>query len=97
MPLPHRSLLVAAMALAGLAGCESIVERPPPPESDGIHGFADGCYALDATRPGSRDTRWLVPTEDGAGFDHGEAKAGKFNIVRSSTYLFESLSHLFLH
>ncbi|HJL02537.1 MAG TPA: hypothetical protein RMH85_24870 [Polyangiaceae bacterium LLY-WYZ-15_(1-7)] len=69
MPLPHRSLLVAAMALAGLAGCESIVERPPPPESDGIHGFADGCYALDATRPGSRDTRWLVPTEDGAGFE----------------------------
>lgn len=49
-------------------GCEEPVERPPPPAHDGIYGFANGCYALDATDPGSTDTRWLEPTPDGAGF-----------------------------
>jgi microsomal dipeptidase-like Zn-dependent dipeptidase len=51
-----------------LSACESAVERPPPPENDGIHSFANGCFAMDATEPGSNDTRWLAPTEDGAGF-----------------------------
>ncbi len=48
--------------------CESPVERPPPPAHDGIHAFANGCYAMDATEPGSDDTRWIAPTQDGEGF-----------------------------
>ena len=41
--------------------------RPPPPEHGGIHSFAHGCYAMDATAPGSEDTRWLeaIDWEDG--------------------------------
>ena len=47
--------------------CEGSVLRPPPPEHGGIHSFAHGCYAMDATAPGSEDTRWLeaIDWEDG--------------------------------
>lgn len=56
------------LSIALLLGCESPVERPPPPENEGIYSFANGCYAIDATEPGSSDTRWLEPTEAGDGF-----------------------------
>jgi len=46
-----------------LLSCEGSVPRPPPPEHDGIYGFAHGCYAIDATDPGSDDTRWLESVE----------------------------------
>ncbi len=87
-----RSTLVLASSILGLA-CESPVERPPPPENDGIHGFANGCYALDATEPGSTDTRWLEPTETGEGFAFTarEASAGSRFFLKASdlgTYLF---------
>lgn len=49
-------------------GCEAPVERPPPPAHQGVHGFASGCYAMDATEPGSSDTRWLSPSLDGESF-----------------------------
>ncbi|HJL19026.1 MAG TPA: hypothetical protein RMH99_25410 [Sandaracinaceae bacterium LLY-WYZ-13_1] len=58
------ALLLGTMGLA----CEGPVERPPPPEHDGVYSFANGCYAMDATAPGSDDTRWLRPDEDGTGF-----------------------------
>jgi len=35
------------------------VDRPLAPANDGIYSFANGCYAVDATRPGSSNTRWL--------------------------------------
>jgi hypothetical protein len=55
--------------LLALLGCgEPHVERPAPPANDGIHGFAAGCYALDATRAGSDNTRWLVADDEGTGF-----------------------------
>jgi len=58
-----------ALSLATLAlACESPVERPLPPSNDGIHSFANGCYAIDATTPGSSDTRWLTRSADGAAF-----------------------------
>ncbi|MCB9592777.1 MAG: membrane dipeptidase [Sandaracinaceae bacterium] len=74
-------------------GCESPVERPPPPENDGVYSFADGCYAMDATEPGSTDTRWLEPTEtgDGFAFTAREASAGSRFFMKASdlgTYLF---------
>lgn len=49
-------------------GCESPVERPPPPPNSGIHSFANGCFAMDATAPGSDDTRWLTRSSDGEAF-----------------------------
>jgi len=58
-----------AFSLATLAlSCESPVERPPPPANGGIHAFANGCYAIDATAPGSDDTRWMTRSADGLAF-----------------------------
>jgi microsomal dipeptidase-like Zn-dependent dipeptidase len=67
MYLSFRSTLLSSALLACLA-CEAPVERPPPPDNDGVHGFANGCYAMDATEPGSDDTRWLEAAEEGAEF-----------------------------
>ncbi len=85
----------SSLALASLVllACESPVERPPPPPNDGIHGFADGCYAMDATEPGSSDTRWLAVTEtaDGFVFTARELDAGSRFFMKASdlgTYLF---------
>lgn len=64
----HFPCLSAAVLAACTLSCESPVDRPPPPENTGIYGFVDGCYALDATEPGSDDTRWLEPDETGDGF-----------------------------
>lgn len=60
---------VALMLFVGLlSSCSGPVDRPPPPENDGIYAFANGCYAIDATDPGSDDTRWLEPSETGEEF-----------------------------
>jgi microsomal dipeptidase-like Zn-dependent dipeptidase len=62
-------LLVSLSSLGGLAlGCEAPVERPPAPPNEGVFGFANGCYAMDATDPGSNDTRWLAPDPEGVQF-----------------------------
>jgi microsomal dipeptidase-like Zn-dependent dipeptidase len=66
-----RSLVPVAATL--LVSCEGgggelYVERPPPPPNDGLYGFAHGCYALDATEPGSTNTRWLAASEAGDRF-----------------------------
>lgn len=92
--------------LLGLFGCsllacgESVyVERPPAPASTGIYGFVNGCYTMDATRPGSDNTRWLTAGtaagEDGDidifGFSATEEQAGARFFLRASdlgTYLF---------
>ncbi|MBZ0119827.1 MAG: dipeptidase [Sandaracinaceae bacterium] len=77
-----------------LLSCESsYVMRPPPPPNDGIHSFANGCFAIDATEPGSSDTRWLEPTEDGLGFAftaREEEQGSRFFLKASDlgTYLF---------
>lgn len=66
---PYVASLVVLVTIA--TGCESPpvhVERPPPPASDGIYGLASGCYAIDATEPGSTNTRWLAASADGASF-----------------------------
>lgn len=62
--------LVAAVAVVSLfSACESSeVERPAPPDNDGVYSFANGCYAMDATAPDSNDTRWLAKTRTGRGF-----------------------------
>ncbi|MCA9604234.1 MAG: membrane dipeptidase [Myxococcales bacterium] len=87
------SLALASLVSLLVLACESPVERPPPPENDGIYGFADGCYAMDATEPGSTDTRWLEPTETGDGFAFTARELGlgsRFFMKASDlgTYLF---------
>ncbi|MGE0787694.1 MAG: hypothetical protein AB7S26_18610 [Sandaracinaceae bacterium] len=55
------------LTLGALVACEGAVERPPPPANTGVYGFANGCYAMDATRPGETDTRWLEASVDESG------------------------------
>ena len=77
-----------------VAGCASdYVERPPPPANDGVYGFTNGCYVVDATLPGSSDTRWLVasPAGDAFSFSARTQDAGTRFRMRPSdlgTYLF---------
>lgn len=68
--MPHRasSCLAFAILLLSSACGPAHVDRPPPPEHDGIHSFAGGCYAVDATEPGSTNTRWLEVSEDGTSY-----------------------------
>jgi microsomal dipeptidase-like Zn-dependent dipeptidase len=67
----RRGVLVAAVVLSAIGCGDNIagVERPPAPANTGIHGFASGCYTLDATRPRSSNTRWLAATADGTGYE----------------------------
>ncbi len=60
--------LTPIVLLVLLSACEAPVERPPAPPHEGVYSFANGCYAMDATDPGSDDTRWLEASADGAGF-----------------------------
>lgn len=101
-PMPSFRPLASALSLLLLLvlGCdasaappEPLVERPAPPPNDGIYSFADGCYAMDATSPGSTDTRWLAASPDGSGFAFTarDADAGSRFFLKASdlgTYLF---------
>jgi microsomal dipeptidase-like Zn-dependent dipeptidase len=88
------AVLLAAIALSASA-CDSgtqHVERPPAPAHDGIHGFASGCFTVDATRPGSTNTRWLAASDDGASYELSAttADAGARFVLRAAdlgTYL----------
>ncbi|MCZ7682755.1 MAG: hypothetical protein M5U28_29760 [Sandaracinaceae bacterium] len=84
---------LTVLSLVLSIACEGPVERPPAPQHEGVHSFANGCYAMDATEPGSSDTRWLEPTEDGEGvaFSARELEAGSRFFLKASdlgTYLF---------
>jgi hypothetical protein len=86
------SALAALLLLAGLvlSGCEPYVERPDPPADDGIYGFANGCYAVDATAPGSDNTRWLVADGERFSFSALALEDGARFVLRPSdlgTYL----------
>ena len=75
------------------AGCESPVPRPDAPPHEGPYGFAHGCFAMDATDPGSDDTRWLVADASGEefGFTARAAEDGsRFRLQPTDlgTYLF---------
>jgi microsomal dipeptidase-like Zn-dependent dipeptidase len=77
-----------------LVACgEDEVERPPAPANEGIHSFASGCYALDATEPGSTNTRWLASSGEGEAFSFTakSAEAGahfRLQAADLGTYLF---------
>lgn len=90
------SLLAALLALLVLpSGCDTTpyVERPDPPANEGIYGFANGCYAMDATSPGDTNTRWLVANDAGDAFSFASLtlEDGARFFLRASdlgTYLF---------
>ena len=76
-----------------LSACEGVVERPAPPPNEGVESFAGGCYVIDATDPGSDDTRWLAATPSGKAFAFTarEAESGARFYLKASdlgTYLF---------
>jgi microsomal dipeptidase-like Zn-dependent dipeptidase len=83
-------------------GCGELhVERPPAPANDGIYGFANGCYAMDATSPGSTNTRWLVASGEGASFAFSATslEGGALFSMRASdlgTYLFRDVGGAYL-
>ncbi len=93
-PSAHR--LAAPWILAAcllLPGCEAQIERPPAPENTGIYGFANGCFTMDATEPGSSNTRWLRADETGDGYaftGQAESAGSRFTMRPSDlgTYLF---------
>ncbi len=100
----HPSSVLGLIGLVGILGLgcgepEVHIERPPAPANDGIYSFANGCYIVDATRPGSSNTRWLeADIEDGGdgevpifAFTATEEAAGARFLMRASdlgTYLF---------
>lgn len=108
MPSPRPLPLALCLLVTLACGCaapeptpEVPVERPPAPANDGIYAFANGCYALDATAPGSTDTRWLAPTADGSGFAFSarEDAAGSRFFLKASdlgTYLFYDAERRYL-
>lgn len=68
-------------------------ERPLAPENDGVYGFVDGCYTVDAAAPGSVEASFLAPTDDGEGFEFSAPdadSASRFFMKASdlATYLF---------
>ncbi len=69
MSIACRAATLTFVALL-VAGCGETpyVERPEAPPNEGIYSFASGCFAVDATAPGSTNTRWLEATSDGEAF-----------------------------
>jgi microsomal dipeptidase-like Zn-dependent dipeptidase len=87
---PHAVVrLLIVLSLSAL-GCS---ERPPAPENDGVHGFANGCYLGDAAPPRKAKARFLEADASGQTFGftgEDEAAASRF-IMRPTdlaTYLF---------
>ena len=80
----QRHLVFVTIAVALASACDSPVIRPQAPEHEGIHSFAGGCVAVDITRPGSDDTRWLTATEEGYAFEARTLEAGTRFRMRAS-------------
>ena len=94
-PVPRAAALLFLALAAFAASCDDTpyIERPPAPPNQGVHAFAGGCYTMDATSPGSSNTRWLATTADGAAFAFTglAADAGARFTLRAAdlgTYLF---------
>jgi microsomal dipeptidase-like Zn-dependent dipeptidase len=86
-----RAAAAAVVACVCVACSEPYVERPPAPANSGIYGFANGCYAMDATPQGVTNTRWLAAAGDDAfAFSATSVDAGARFVLRPSdlgTYL----------
>jgi microsomal dipeptidase-like Zn-dependent dipeptidase len=92
---------VALGLLLLVVACDPYVERPPPPEHGDIYSFANGCYTMDATAPGSTNTRWLAEYDEGERFSFcatSQEAAAHFTMRASDlgTYLFRDADGRFL-
>lgn len=91
-PLSLPALAAALFPLLA-AGCgDSIVRQPEPPALESVFALNDGCFVLDAVRPGRRDTRYLVASDDGlryefSGRDPEGAVRLRFKASDLGTYL----------
>ena len=66
-----RAARVTTLLITLTSACDDSVEhiaRPPAPPNDGVYSVAGGCYAIDATEPGSDNTRWLAASDVGDRF-----------------------------
>lgn len=66
---------------------------PVAPENDGIYGFANGCYTMDAREGNAAESTFLVASDDGSAFafsGESEDSAATFFMKASDlgTYLF---------
>ncbi len=72
---PNASNLLVFLGLAAVgtavAGCadDSFVRRPEAPAYESVYAFNEGCFVMDATPPGGRDTRYLVRGIEGSGYE----------------------------
>lgn len=90
-----RALALTSLVVLTTASCEQPpihVERPPAPAHEGVYSFVNGCYTLDASEPGSTNTRWLAASEagDAFGFTATDESSGARLFLRASalgTYL----------
>ncbi len=69
----RRSPLAYLLVFLGLLplGCgdDGFVRRPPAPAYENLYAFNEGCFVMDATAPGSRNTRYLVRAVEGIGYE----------------------------
>jgi hypothetical protein len=69
----RRSPLAYLLVFLGLLplGCgdDGFVRRPPAPAYENLYAFNEGCFVMDATAPGSRNTRYLVRAVEGTGYE----------------------------
>ncbi|WP_168210735.1 amidohydrolase family protein [Persicimonas caeni] len=82
-----------ALSLSACSDDADEVQREAAPENDGIYGFVDGCYTMDAVAPGKAKAKFLAPADDGQGFAFSAAdaaSASRFTMRASdlATYLF---------
>jgi hypothetical protein len=92
---PRRGAIRFGVALA-LAACGEtpFVERPSAPTGQDVYNVVNGCYSLDATAPGSSNTRWLVadtsegvPTYSFTGLSDAEGARFRLRAADLGTYL----------
>ena len=91
--LPLCALLFVACSDDATTQQDPIIEAPANPGNDGVYGFVDGCYTMDAREADSVESRFLAASEDGEAFvfSQVEPQAGASFFMKASdlgTYLF---------
>src|SRR5690554_7577914 len=66
--LPLCALLFVACSDDATTQQDPIIEAPANPGNDGVYGFVDGCYTMDAREADSVESRFLAASEDGEAF-----------------------------
>jgi len=68
-PLIASLMTLVALFAAGCGEDAPFVQRPDAPAYESIYSFANGCFVVDATEAGSDNTRYLVTTAEGTGYE----------------------------